>query len=455
MVAHLPRTARVGVEGGEKRMFGAGVHRGGTRRRAGSATLSVLLVAMATAATVGVTAGPAAANGTVVVVGPAGLPAALAAASPGETIVLKPGVYSQVINVPKDDITLEGSGSGAGGTVVTWPPALPPGTQLIGLNGNGDRVTNLKVDLTASPAIVVPGTFNLGIGTDSPSATGTKIDHVAVVGNGAPGETGIFVGGSDAAVRYTRTSGLGSGAITVAVNGATVADNTFSGNCADIQVLDLTVLGAGPETASHVMVQHNTVQGTEVCPGGPPAYGSGFGVITVLHAPYSTVRDNTVTGVNDLAIGADTQHLTVEGNTLRNDCIGVAVSDTGLPDGAGNATVADNEVDGTGSAACYPPGAGNLGTGIRIDGATNTTVVGNEVRSVVTTPAAGSVIAGIVVDYLPSVPPASNDVVRDNEVHVALGPATGYDMLWDGSGNPSFQHNECRTSSPVGLCTAD
>jgi len=315
------------------------------------------------------------------------------------------------------------------------------------LGGNGDRVTNLRVDLSASPAVTPANPFNTGIGTTSPAPTGTRVDHVAVVGNGAPGLVGTFVAGSDGTIRGSVLSGL-TNAVTVAVNGATVEGNTLSADCSDVFVLDLSALGLGAATASHVTVQDNTITGPEACPGGPAAYGAGYGAITVFHAPYSTVRDNTVTGVNDIAIGADTQHLTVQGNTLRNDCLGIAFSDLGLPDGAGTATVAGNEVQGTGTAACYPGGYGTLATGIRIDGATNTTVVGNEVHKTVAAP--GSTVNGIVVDDLPK---SANDQVVANEVHLTLGSAAGYDLFWDGSDSPIFRHNECKTSSPAGLCS--
>jgi len=97
------------------------------RRRARRASLAVALATIATVAAAGVTAGPAAAGGAVVVVGPAGLPAALAGASPGETIVLEPGVYAEAVSIAKDNVTLVGSGSGAGGTVLTWPRRCPSG----------------------------------------------------------------------------------------------------------------------------------------------------------------------------------------------------------------------------------------------------------------------------------------------------------------------------------------
>ena len=72
---------------------------------------------------------PAAAGataGTTIVVSPGqSIQAAVNQAQPGDTVLVKPGVYHQAVLITTDGITLRGSGDFLGGTVIEPPPSPP------------------------------------------------------------------------------------------------------------------------------------------------------------------------------------------------------------------------------------------------------------------------------------------------------------------------------------------
>jgi hypothetical protein len=168
---------------------------------------TIATVALASTVLVASPAGAEHAEKHVVVVGPGGVQAALNAASPGATVKLLPGTYHERIDVAAANVTLEGSGSGAvGGTLLEWPAGASvsrcaPLAVVVCLAGNGDRLTNLCVDVSGSPANPNPRSLNVGIyGFFTAGAT---VDRVAVVGNGAVGPVGIFLAGTNGTIRDT------------------------------------------------------------------------------------------------------------------------------------------------------------------------------------------------------------------------------------------------------------
>jgi hypothetical protein len=406
---------------------------------------SIAATAVALLAVLGPTAGPAAAEAHEVVVGPSDdVHAALSAALPGTVVKLKAGTYHQFLNPPAG-VTLEGSGTGAlDGTVLVWPNS---GTNLCSYGvlsalvcmTNGDRVTNLRVDITGSPAV-------FGIATTG-SPTGTSVDDVAVVGN-QPAD-GIFLNGSNVTIRGTETSGFHEGVLVTAV-GADVRDNFGHGNCTGIAVFDFGLAGPpfGPiGQASNVTLEGNREQGPLPCPS-----GTGAGIF-LLGAPHSTVRDNAFSGLNTAAIVTASSYSTIDGNTIRDSCLGIDLLNLGIPapDGpADHDVVFGNEVHGNPATACYAVPAGTFASGVRADGATNATVAGNEVHVSLTGQSAAPV-DGIFVDGQ-----SKNVAVTRNEVHEALNGSPGYDVGWDGTGTHiTFVRNECSSSNPAGLCAGD
>src|SRR5260370_8668999 len=61
-----------------------------------------------------------------IVVGPGqSIQAAVDSASPGDTVLVRPGVYRQSVQIRTDGITLRGSGDFRGGTVLVPPVPFP------------------------------------------------------------------------------------------------------------------------------------------------------------------------------------------------------------------------------------------------------------------------------------------------------------------------------------------
>src|ERR1700687_5286229 len=61
-----------------------------------------------------------------IVVGPGqSIQAAINEASPGDTVLVEPGVYHQSVQIRTDGITLRGSGAFRGGTVLVPPKSFP------------------------------------------------------------------------------------------------------------------------------------------------------------------------------------------------------------------------------------------------------------------------------------------------------------------------------------------
>jgi parallel beta-helix repeat protein len=420
------------------------------RRRA----IPIATMAATVIAALGVMARPAGADGRDVVVGPGdNVQAALSAAVPGTTVKLEAGTYHQFLVMPAG-ITLEGSGTSAdGGTVLDWPAsgANPcwNGFNALVCMASHDRVRDLRVDTTNA----LPG-GNFGIGT-VPSSTATTVEDVVAVATALSANDGIFLAGTNAAIRGTYTSGFHEGILFTAVGGQ-IEDNVGQGNCSGIVVFDFGLAGFfGPlGQASNVTVVGNREQDQNALCG---FYG-GAGIF-LLGAPHSSVRNNVISSFNGGAIVTDSAYSTITGNAVRDSCLGIDVLNDGLPapDGpADHDAVRGNDVTGSPANDCYTPGH-TFATGIRLDGATNATAAGNEVQVSLHTAAVGPV-DGIFVNSQPTifgsvVPPPQNVSVTGNEVHEALNGSTGYDIAWDGSGTGiSLAGNECGTSIPAGLC---
>jgi hypothetical protein len=417
-------------------------------------------IAATVIASAGLIAGPAAAEAHDVVVGPGDdVQAALNAAVPGTIVKLEAGAYHQFLAIPAG-VSVEGSGTTAeGGTVLEWPTSggnrCWNGFNALVCMASHDRVRDLRVDTSAAPQV-----GNFGIGTVVSSTDTTVEDVVAVASLAAdvtPANDGIFLAGTNATIRGTQTSGFHEGILFTSVGGR-VEGNLGRGNCSGIVVFDFGLAGFfGPlGQASNVTVVGNREQDEKASCG---FYG-GAGVF-LIGAPHSTVRGNVISGFNSAAIITASAYDTIDANVVRNSCLGVDVLNDGIPapDGpADHDLVLGNEVTGNPEAGCYSLPGLTFATGIRLDGATNTTAVGNGIHVSLPGPSAGGPVDGIFVDGQPTIfnphtPPPQNVSVVGNEVHEALNGAAGYDVAWDGTGTGiGFVGNECGRSNPAGLC---
>ena len=73
--------------------------------------------------------------------------AAINRADPGDTILIKPGVYHQSVQISKDGITLRGSGAFPGGTVIAPPKVFPKTPCNGGFGPTGICLLAKKVNL--------------------------------------------------------------------------------------------------------------------------------------------------------------------------------------------------------------------------------------------------------------------------------------------------------------------
>ncbi|HKN95913.1 MAG TPA: right-handed parallel beta-helix repeat-containing protein [Pseudonocardiaceae bacterium] len=343
----------------------------------------------------------------VIVVSPGqSIQAAVDAASPGDTVLVRPGTYHESVTISKDDITLEGSGTGAGGTLLE-PPAqfpddfcasVPPDfptegggicvfgdfdheTGVVNSRVTGDRVTNLRVSGFAGDDI---GTY----ATDS-----LRVDHVVAEN---PGVYGLAV---------------------LASTNTLVDDNTVrdvvSGQGAAMY------LAFAPD--ANLAVTHNTMTATS------------FGVF-VQDAGDVMLAGNTVTGSCDGMLVLYDNHPD-DGQALPAGNIAVS----------GNTLSADNELCPANDFSHQPE---IKGTGIALVGATKTAVTGNTVTGNTGT----DLLSGGIV-LLSAAPFGGLD---ESNVAITANTVTGNapdDLHWDGNGTGVvISHNTCGTSSPAGLC---
>jgi len=325
-----------------------------------------------------------------------GAPAANAGG--GHTIVVKPGQSIQAaVDKARSGDTIElRAGTYTGGVRVT--------TGRLTIEGVGART------------VLVPG------GTDNcaPDAAGTGI---CVTGDPAHPVSRVHI--QDLTVRGFGSFGIeGFGTDRLRVNDVTAADNgeygitefaSTRGAFVDNKILDNS-LEAGLYVGDITDAQGTTVSGNY-------ASGNALGVL-VRHARHVKVTDNTLVG----------------------NCTGIALVDDGQPGGQGNTLVSDNRINRN-NKVCPPheevPPLG--GTGIVSVGGANNVITGNEINgNQGSQPFSGGVVLTFGVNGNPSV---GNKVI-DNEIH----NNKPYDIVNQSGGANTIRDNDCRTSSPAGLC---
>ena len=290
-----------------------------------------LLAACAAVLGIGLSAGTATAasawvHQTIVVWPGQSIQAAVNRASPGDTVLIKPGVYHQSVQIRTDGITLRGSGDFSGGTVLVPPKAFPKtlcnegfgptGVCIVAksLNPKTGVVFRSVRDDTVTGMLVTgfPGNGVFGYGTD-----GLTVTRVTAINDGGYGisrfvstrtlfaddvaignqEAGFYVGDSpdaDTVVRDDQAYGNQFGIFIRHAREVQVTGNRVSGNCQGILVLDDGQRGG----AGNVDIVSNSVfRNNKLCPKNDdtPVATQGGGIL-LLGATFSRVAHNFVTG---------------------------------------------------------------------------------------------------------------------------------------------------------------
>jgi Right handed beta helix region len=330
-----------------------------------------------------------------IVVGPGqSIQAAIDEASPGDTVLVEPGVYQESVQIRTDGITLRGSGDFPGGTVIEPPESFPDTLcdAVFGPTG----VCILAKELNPETGEVITPVSN-------DTVTGILVRDFPASGVFGYGTAGLTV------TNVTANDDGDYGISRFESTGTVFADDVANGNDeAGFYV------GDSPDAAT-------VVRGDE-------AHGNQFGIF-VRHAR----------GVN------------VIGNKVSRNCQGIMVLDDGQPGGVGNVNVTGNSVTANNK---FCPAEGDTpvnlqGGGILLLGATHTVVARNSVYG-----NSGRQInsGGIVVASAQALTGGSDPAFDTIVANTAFGnhPA---DLIWDRTGTGvAFIFNHCGTSIPPGLC---
>jgi Right handed beta helix region len=360
------------------------------RRFIAAASATFLSVAL-----IGALAASASASVKTIVVGPGqSIQAAVNRARPGDTVLIKPGVYHQSVQIRTNGITLRGSGDFPGGTVIEPPRSFPqtPCNIAFGPTGvcilakqvnakTGAVITPVRADtVTALLVAGFPANGVFGYGT-----VGLRVTRVVAVNDG---DYGIS--------RFVSTKTLFAGDIAIGNHEAGF------------------YVGDSPD--ADTVVRDNLAVGNE------------FGIF-IRHA----------------------REVLVFGNRVHGNCQGILVLDDGQAGGAGSSVIRDNSVFKNN---LFCPKHGDVpvpfqGGGILLLGATRTLVTHNSVQGNV-----GKQLnsGGILVVSAKALTKGSNPNFDTIARNTAFGDRPA-DLIWDGTGiHVRFIANSCRTSVPPGLC---
>ena len=335
---------------------------------------------------------PAGAQSTIIVNPGESIQAAVDAAEPGTTIIVRRGTYAEDVAITTDGLTLRGKGA----TLV--PPAQPARNNCSFEGPPSDGICVLgeleAPDPNAPPVVVDP-------------VSDVKISGFTV--SGFPADGIFLIGAEDPVVSGNRLTDNGEyGVFHLFSTGGRIEANRASGSgVAGIYV------GGSPD--ADVLVRGNEAFDNEL---------SGF-------------------FIRDAGNGR------VVGNRAHTNCVGALVLNTG-ENTTNNWRFVGNRIFDNDK---FCPGEDDFpalsGIGIGIAGGSDNRVVGNVIRN--NNPSGDAQFSGgvVLVDIgIPGADPPSGNRVVGNLI---LGNEP--DIFWDGSGDGNvFRANLCETSVPDGLC---
>jgi parallel beta-helix repeat protein len=244
---------------------------------------------------------------------------AVDAAAAGDTVVVKSGSYHQSVTIQKDRLTLR-----ADGHVTITPPAMLGGCSAPGeeigicvipadINPDTGAYTNRVKNVTVTGFHVkgFQGNGVLGYGTDHLRVSHVRAENntgygivnfdgrfTTISDNAASGsaEAGLYVGDAPDAhsvVRDNRSWNNALGILVRHTHRVTVIDNTVTGNCLGVYLLDDTQPGGSGDN----VVRDNTVNANNKSCAGFPDEGvppfSGAGIV-LEGSQHNLIVDNEV-----------------------------------------------------------------------------------------------------------------------------------------------------------------
>lgn len=264
-------------------------------------------------------AAPAGAAGHVVSPGQS-IQDAINGSSPGDTIIVKPGVYNENLDVTVDGITLIGFGATLEPPASAVPTACSngdPGTDGICVAGIADPTTGDLAELRRDVKIIgMRITGFEGLGISAFGASGLQLIRNTLTDNGGYGaaafsstgtvmianhasgseEAGLYIGDSpdaNATLIGNAVSDNQEGIFQRNAENVRMVGNRSTGNC-----IGILVLADAPGPAGNSQLYGNIVKdNTRVCPPSEdvPAPISGAGVV-LFGAHDVSVRANLITG---------------------------------------------------------------------------------------------------------------------------------------------------------------
>lgn len=338
------------------------------------------------------TAASASTSNTIVVGPGQSIQAAVDRAHPGDTVLVKRGVYHQSVQIRKNGITLRGSGGFYGGTVIVPPKSIPKTLCNQAFGPTGICILAKKVDVKTG-AVITP------VRNDTVTALLVK---------GFPGN-GVF-GYGTVGMRVLRVAAINNGEY--GISRFESRDTLFAHDIATGSNEAGFYVGDSPH--ADTVVRDNK------------AYGNALGIF-IRHARHILVKDNRVSG----------------------NCQGILVLDDGQPGGAGNTGVVHNSVSKNNKFCPKNEEAPPLqGGGILLLGATHTLVAHNGVFGNSGKQFNSGGIVVVSAHMFKGSNPDFDTIARN--VAFRNHPA---DLIWDGTGvGVRFKANHCGTSLPPGLC---